>query len=129
MLKIYHWRIKYEIHNENKKVKIATDSGYAIENECDAINKTVELGAYTSEAHKAYAYSSELKQKKKGRTAYFYGWPTEVYLREWKAPDAKLVLYITYEETDCSLTELMKLPSSDVIAYLKQEGICLVTPS
>lgn len=129
MLKIYLRTIKYEIHNEDRIAKLNTYSCYAIRDEEIAFSKTIELGAYTDEAQRAYAYSSDLTQKKKGKLAYYCGWPSSVYLRQWKAPDAKLVMHLTYEEDDCSVKELMTLPAPDVIAYLKQEGMNLVIPS
>jgi hypothetical protein len=129
MLKIYLRTIKYEIHNENKIAKLNSRSCYVIRDEEIAVPKTIELGAYTDEAHRAYVYSSDVKQKKKGLQAYYYGWPSEVYLEEWKAPNAKLVMHVAYKEDDCSMKELMTLPVTDVIAYLKQEGMNLIIPS
>lgn len=129
MLKIYLRTIKYEIHNDGKTVKLNTNSCYVIRDEDVAVPKTIELGAYTNEAHRAYVYTSDLKQKKKGKLAYYYGWPCEICLKEWKAPDAKLVMHVTYEEDDCSMRELMTLPANDVIAYLKQEGMNLIVPT
>lgn len=129
MLKIYLCTIKYEIHNENKVKELATDSDYVIINEDEAVPETIELGAYTVEAQKKYVYASDLRKKKKGMFAYFYGWPYEIYLREWDAPNAKLVIHLSYEEAWCSMKRLMELPANDVIAYLKQEGMNLVMPS
>lgn len=129
MLKIYLRTIQYEIHNEGKIAKLNSSSCYVIRTEDVAVPKTIELGAYTDEAHRVYVYSSDVKQKKKGKLSYYYGWPCEVYLREWDAPNAKLVLHVTYEEDDCSMKELMTLPVTDVIAYLKQEGMNLIVPS
>ena len=129
MLKIYLRKAKYEIHNENKIVELTSYSDYAIRDEGTIAAKSVELGAYTEEAHNRYIWTSRLEQKKKGKYAYFYGWPREVYLREWDAPNAKLVIHITYREDYCSMNELMELSAPDVIAYLKQEGIGLVIPS
>lgn len=115
MLKIYLRTIKYEIHNEDKTVKLNTDVCYVIRGEEIAVPKTIELGAYTDEAHRVYVYSSDLSQKKKGKKACYYGWPCEVYLKEWKAPNAKLVLHVTYEEDDCSMKELMTLPATELL--------------
>jgi hypothetical protein len=129
MLKIYLRTIKYEIHNEDRVVKLNTNSEYVIRDEEIAVSKTIELGAYTSQAQNAYVYDCDIDQKKKGKRAYYGGWPTEVYLREWKAPNAKLVMHVTYEEDPCSMSYLMKLPANDVIAYLKQEGLNLLIPS
>lgn len=129
MLKIYLCRTEYEIHNENKTVFLNTYSDYVVKDEDAAKPTTIELGAYTDEAQHKYAYSSSVCQKKKGRHARFWGWPNEVYLDEWKAPDAKLVMHITYKEKECSMREFMRLPVSEVIAYLKQEGLNLVMPS
>ena len=129
MLKIYLRTIKYEIHNDGKTVKLNDNCCYVIRDEEVAVSKTIELGAYTDEAHRVYVYSSDVKQKKKGKQAYYCGWPCEVYLKEWEAPDAKLVLNVTYKKDDCSMKELMTLPASDVVAYLKQEGLTLSTPS
>lgn len=123
MLKIYLQTVEYEVHNENQIIKLSSDRDYVIRDEDVAVPKTIELGVYTNEAHKAYAHSSNVVQKKKGKLAYFYGWPYEVYFKEWVAPDAKLVLRITYNEGNCSMKELMNLPATDVIAYLKQEYI------
>lgn len=129
MLKIYLRTLKYKIHNDGKIVKLNSHSHYVVRDEEVAVSKTVELGAYTDKAHKAYVYTSDVKQKKKGKQAYYCGWPCDVCLKEWKAPDAKLILHVTYEENDCSMKELITLPASDVIAYLKQEGMNLVMPS
>lgn len=129
MLKIYKRTIEYELHNEGCVKELNRDTEYVIRDEKNATPKTIEFGAYTDKAHEAYIFSSELKQKKKGKLSYFYGWPSEFYLREWKAPNAKLVMHISYKESSCSMKYLMTLPATDVIAYLKQEGLGLVTPS
>lgn len=129
MLKIYLRTIKYEIHNEDKVVKLNTNSEYVIRDEEIAIPKTIELGVYTDEAHRVYVYTSDLRERKKGKLAYYWSWEHEVYLREWKAPNAKLVMHVTYEEDSCSMQELMDHPATDVIAYLKQEGMNLILPS
>ena len=129
MLKIYLRSIEYELHDKKKVVDIGSSSNYVIKDESDAVSKTTELGAYTDEAIKTYRWASGVEQKKKGRVAYYGILFDEIYLREWKSPDAKLVMYTTYEEALCSVRELMQLPVPDVIAYLKQEGLSLIVPS
>lgn len=129
MLKIYKRTIKYELHNEGCVKELNVDTEYVIRDEKSVAPKTAEFGAYTEKAHEAYIFCSELKQKKKGKLSYFYGWPSEFYLREWDAPNAKLVMHVSYKESSCSMRRLMELPATDVIAYLKQEGLSLVTPS
>lgn len=129
MLKIYLRTLKYEIHNEDKVVELNTHSHYVIRNENDAVPEVIEFGAYTDEAHAKYIYDSYVKQTRNGKRSYFYGWPREVYLREWDAPNAKLVIHIAHKDKSCTMKELMDLPADEVIAYLKQEGMNLVVPS
>lgn len=128
MLKIYLRTIKYEIHNEDQVAHLFSDSHYVIRDEEIATTKTLDWDAYTTEAENAYAGECCIKQKKKGKTALYYAWDS-VYLKQWKMPNAKLVMHVTYKEDDCSMKRLMTLPVTDVIAYLKQEGMNLTDPS
>lgn len=129
MLKIYLCTVQYEIHNDGKIVHLNTDSDYVICDTTIAVPKTKSYGAYTNEAQGVYVFASRLEQKRKGKSAYFYGWPMDVTLQQWRAPNAKLVAHVTYKECNCSMQQLMKLPVDDVIAYLKQEGLNLVVTS
>lgn len=129
MLKIYLRSTEYELHDKNKVIDIGSSCNHVIKEEAEAVSKTTELGAYTDEAMKTYRWASGVAQKKRGRVACYGIFFDEVYLREWKSPDAKLVVHDTYEETTCSVRDLMFLPAPDVIAYLKQEGLSLTIPS
>ena len=129
MLKIYLCHTEYELHNKDQKKYLCSNSHYVIRDESVAVAKTVEWGAYTEEAKDAYDYTCELRQTKKGIKAMYWNWDGGVYAKEWLAPDAKLVAYVSYEEKSCSAGHLLKLPATDVIAYLKQEGLNFPTPS
>lgn len=129
MLKIYWRTVECEIHDKNKVINLGKSCNYVIKDEKLAVSKTTEFGVYTDEAHKAYPWSSGVQQKKRGRVVYYDAWLDESYLREWKSPDATLVVYTTYEEASCPTREFMKMDVADVIAYLKQEGMSFPTPS
>lgn len=129
MLKIYLRTTQYELHTGKYTIDLITSRHYVIRDESFAVDKTFELGAYTSKAQCNYDFICEMHQTKKGIKAKYWhdGYYTGV--KQWKEPEAKLILHCSYEEAWCSMKRLMDLPASDVIAYLKQEGIGLVTPS
>lgn len=129
MLKIYLRTIKYELHDGETVIVLETDSDYAIKDEEYAVSRTMECGAYTEATKDAYCYSCDLHQTKKGIRAFYWTWGGGVYAKEWVAPNAKLVMHISYKEKSCSMKRLMELPASDVVAYLKQEGLNLSMPS
>lgn len=129
MLKIYLCTVEYFLQNEDQLKHLSTDTAYVIRDESDAITKIREWGAYTEEARNAYNHTCEWKQTKKGMKTIYWTWDGAIYAKEWIAPNAKLVAYCSYEEKSCSMRCLMELPASDVIAYLKQEGMNLQIPS
>ena len=129
MLKIYERTISYEIHNEDKFIDLYSNSHYVIRDEEIAYDKTLEFDAYGTEAKNAYTGYCCIKPKKKGKVAYYESWYNYAHLKQWKHPDAKLIMHVTYKEDSCSMKALMDLPTTDVIAYLKQEGMNLVMPS
>ena len=131
MLKIYLCTLDCELHTKNKKISIGKYTYYNIENECNAITKTTEFSAYSDDAMKIYNHVGVciIHNKRKGKvvTYDYYG---DVYcLKEWIEPDAKLVASLSYKEQSCSMERLMKLPATDVIAYLKQEGFNSIAQS
>jgi hypothetical protein len=123
MLKIYLRRSKFELHNHDELIKLDSWSNIVIKDETEATPQTIEYGAYTDEAKWAYTVGCAFHQKKKGILATYWKWEGCAILKQWLAPNAKLIKYVTYEEYSCSMKELMNLPTTDVIAYLKQEGI------
>lgn len=129
MLKIYLCTTEFYLRDKDYKTYLHTDTRYVIRDESVAVNKTKEWNAYTKEAKDAYDSSCNLLEKRKGIKALYWTWEGPVYAREWIAPDAKLVANISYKEKSCSAGHLLKLPATDVIAYLKQEGMNLVMPS
>ena len=70
-----------------------------------------------------------MRQTKKGIKAKYWHDGGYTCVRQWKEPDAKLVLHCSYDEVWCSMKRLMDLPCDEVIAYLKQEGMNLIVPS
>ena len=122
MLKIYLRRTKFELHNNDEFINLGTWHTTCIKDEAEAISETTEFGAYTKDAEKAY-FDCEFTQKKKGMRVIYWKRDGCVILKQWLAPDAKLIRYRTYEEYSCSMKELMTLPAADVIVYLKQEGL------
>ena len=128
MLKIYLRKITYEIHNEGKVEYLNSGSHYVIREEEMVTSETVEWDAYSDEAHNAYG-PVDVWHRKKGNEIKYIAWYNSIYLKQWRSPNAKLVKHITYKERDCSMKELMDLPSADVIAYLKQEGMGLIMPT
>ncbi len=129
MLKIY-WRTdKYELSDGKRIIRLKTVSNRVIRDEADAISSTVEFGAYTEAAEIAYFPDCELIQKRKGIKANYWHHDSCVVAKEWLVPDVKLIKHRSYRETYCSMKELMSLETTDVIAYLKQEGLNLTTPS
>jgi hypothetical protein len=129
MLKLYLCKVKYELRNKDQVMSLESDANYVIRDEEVAVPTTKELGAYTDTASRAYPYSCDMRKTRKGTKAIYWTWNGVVYAKEWIAPDAKLVMYIDYEESWCSMKRLMELPAPDVIAYLKQEGLNLTMPS
>ena len=129
MLKIYLCTVEYYLHNEGSEEYLCTSNDYVIREETAVAPKTKEWGAYTEEAGRAYHYTCELRQTKKGIKAMYWNWDGGVYAKEWIAPNAKLIAHCTYQEAWCSMKRLMELPAPDVIAYLKQEGLNLTMPS
>ena len=129
MLKIYLCHTEYEIHSGDQIKYLCGNSHYVIRDESVAVAKTVEWGAYTEEAKDAYDFSCDLRMTRKGMKASYWTWDDYVTIKEWLAPDAKLVAHVSYEEKSCSAGYLLKLPVTDVIAYLKQEGLSFPTPS
>ena len=128
MLKIYICRTKFELRNSDEFINLGTWTTTCIKDEAEATSETTEFGAYKEAAEKAY-FDCEFTQKKKGIRAIYWTRDGCAILKQWLAPDAKLIRYRTYEEYSCSMNSLMKLPAADVIAYLKQEGMNLVLPS
>lgn len=129
MLKIYLCRHRYELFDGKRTIKLKTSTHTVIKDEDDAVNGVVEFNAYTEAAEKAYYPDCNLVQKRKGVRAEYWHWEGCTIAKEWLSPDVKLIRYSTYTEYNCSMTELMKLPATDVIAYLKQEGLNLTIPS
>lgn len=122
MLKIYRRHIRYDLHNNDEVIHLDTFGSTVILDDSEAVAKTQTFGAYTDEATKAYSYY-DLKQTRKGIKIIYWKWDGCAVLKQWIAPDAKLVNSVSYREYDCTMKELMTLPSSFVIAYLKQEGL------
>jgi hypothetical protein len=129
MLKIYRRTSKYELCDETRSFNLRTFSRLVIMDEVDAISETAEFGAYTEEAEWAYFPDVELQKKRKGIKAIYYTPSHTVFARQWAAPNAKLIRHRSYKEEKCSLRDLMELDADKVIAYLKQEGLNLTTPS
>ena len=129
MLKIYLRTTQYELHTGKHAVDLITSRHYVIRDESSAVDKTIELGAYTDKAWHNYDFICEMRQTRKGVKVNYWHDGYYTCVKQWKEPEAKLILHCSYEETTCSMKRLMELPAPDVIAYLKQEGIGLVTPS
>ena len=129
MLKIYLCTVEYYLQAGDKIKYLSSDSSYVIRDESEAVEKTKEWGAYTEEAINAYNHHCEWKQTKKGMKVIYWNWNYDICVKEWLAPNAKLVAHITYKESSCTAGHLLKLPATDVIAYLKQEGLSFPTPS
>jgi hypothetical protein len=129
MLKIYLRTTQYELHTGKHTIDLITSRDYVIRDESFATDKTFELGAYTSKAYYNYDFICEMCETKKGIKAKYWHDGYYTCVKQWKEPDAKLVMRCSYDEASCSMKRLMELPASDVIAYLKQEGIGLSIPS
>lgn len=129
MLKIYMRTTKYELLTKKRTIDLITSRDYVIRDESFATDKTFELDAYTEKAQHNYDFICEMRQTKKGIKANYWHDGYYTCVKQWKDPDAKLILHCSYEETSCSMRRLMELPADDVIAYLKQESIGLVIPS
>ena len=129
MLKIYRCRNEFKLFDGKRTIKLKTSSHTVIKDEAAAVDCVTEIGAYTNDAEKAYFPDCYLHQKRKGIQAEYWHYDGCVVAKEWLSPNVKLIRHSTYTEYSCSMTDLMKLPAQDVIAYLKQEGIGLVTPS
>jgi hypothetical protein len=131
MLKIYLCTVEYSLQYGNQEEYLSTDTSFVIRDEAEAVEKTKEWGAYTAEARSAYNHICEWKQTKKGiKAIYNTSWyDDDVCVKEWLAPNAKLIANISYQEASCTAGHLLKLPATDVIAYLKQEGMSFQTHS
>ncbi len=129
MLKIYLRTTQYQLHTGKYTIDLITSRDYVIRDESFAVDKTFELGAYTSQAQSNYDFICDMNHTKKGVKAKYWHDGYYTCVKQWKEPDAKLVMHCSYEEAWCSMKRLMDLPASDVIAYLKQEGIGLTIPS
>ena len=129
MLKIYLRTTEYELVTPKHSTELITSHDYVIRDESFATDKTFELDAYTPEAQHNYDFICEMKQTKKGVKANYWHDGYYTCVKQWKEPEAKLVLHCSYEETSCSMKRLMQLPAPDVIAYIKQEGLNLTIPS
>ena len=129
MLKIYLRRSKFELRNHDEMISLGTYSTTVIRDESEAVSETTEFDAYTEAAEKAFYPDCDFQQKRKGIKAVYWKSDGCAILKQWLAPDAKLIRYRTYTEYSCSMNDLMKLPVADVIAYLKQEGMNLILSS
>lgn len=129
MLKIYLATISYKIKKKDEVIDLNSYSNYTIKEEQNAVHTTKEFSAYADNISELYNGSCYVDKKKRGRFAVFVSWDYDVYLKEWKCPDAKLIMSTSYQETQCSMQQLFKLEANQVIAYLKQEGIILSIPS
>ena len=126
MLKIYLRTTEYELHMSKHIIKLITSRDYVIRDESFAVDKTFELGAYTDRAKTNYDFICDMRRTKKGIKATYWADGGYTCVRQWKEPEAKLILHCSYEPYSCSMKRLMELPAPDVIAYLKQEGLGLV---
>ena len=129
MLKIYLMKITYKIQNKDEVTNLKSYSNFTLEEESAAVPTTKEYSVYADNIYKLYLGYYNTYAKKKGKLTVLVGNSDTVYLKEWKCPDAKLIISISYEETECSMERLFRMDSDKVIAYLKQEGIILPTPS
>lgn len=129
MLKIYLCTVEYYLQNEDQSEYLSTDTNYVILDESVAVTQFKEWSAYSKEARSVYNRTCEWKQTKRGMKTIYWTWDGDFCVKEWIVPNAKLVAHIAYKESSCSMRRLMELPASDVIAYLKQEGIGLTIPS
>lgn len=129
MLKIYLRTTQYELHTRKYSIDLITSRDYVIRDESFATDKTFELDAYTSKAQSNYDFICEMRKTKKGVKAKYWHDGYYTCVKQWKEPDAKLILHCSYDEAWCSMSRLMELPAPDVIAYLKQEGLNLTIPT
>lgn len=129
MLKIYWRHTKYELHNNDNVISLHRPCRLVIMDENDAVAGSIEFGAYTEDAEKAYYPDCELQKKNKGIRAIYWTYDGPVHVKQWIAPNAKLIVHRSYSETSCSMKSLMDLPAPDVIAYLKQEGLSVALSS
>ena len=129
MLKIYLSETEYALNYGDKIYCLRSRYGLCIKDESEAVDDIQEFGAYTKEAFDAYPSIVEYKECRKGMKAIYWTYDGPVYTKQWVAPNAKLVMSSSYEETSCSMKQLMDLPSDKVIAYLKQEGLNLTMNS
>lgn len=124
MLKIYLCTLHYDLQTSKETEYLGSHSSYVIKDESTVANKTKEFSVYSEEASEVYYKQYTIKQKRRGKVVKCYvNYDSAYCLKEWKEPDAKLVARLTYEEQSCSMKHLMTLPATDVIAYLKQEGL------
>ena len=123
MLKIYLRCDKYKLQNSDKVIPLSTRHNLCIVDESDAVDHVKEFDAYAAEAFKTYNDDVEFKKTRKGMKAIYWTYDGPVYAKQWMTPNTKLVVHSSYEEHLCSMKRLMDLPTVDVIAYLKQEGM------
>ena len=129
MLKVYWRGTTYGLRNEDHVICLKTIYNLCIKDESEAIDEIKEFDAYTEEAFDAYPSCVEYKECRKGMKVIYWTFDGPVYAKQWIAPNTKLVMSSSYEETSCSMKQLMDLRADKVIAYLKQEGLNLVMPS
>lgn len=129
MLKIYLRTVEYYVNNEDKVEYLTTRSDYVIRDEADAVEHIDEFGVYTEQAKRIYGSNCSSKKTKKGMKVVYDTWGSRISVREWSAPNAKLVLRYTFKEDTCSMKYLMTLPAPDVAAYLRQECLNLTITS
>lgn len=118
MLKVYRYTVSYHIVTENQKRLVHSYSAYCIDDEETVHDPFVEYNAY-----EFHGIAVDIRKTWLGRVAVYYNFPSNIKLKEWIDPDAKLVLRITHKPASCSMKELMDLDHEKVIAYLKQEGL------
>lgn len=118
MFKIYLKTIKYQI----KDAEIDHHTFFVIEDEEKVKAWQKEINIYSDELPKAY-HNVYITQKKKGKKVTFDPYWNSITYKEWKEPDVKLIISISYEESMCSMKQLLKLDADKVISYLKQEEI------
>jgi hypothetical protein len=88
--------------------------------ESEATDDIWECSVYSDEVQANYAEAHECWR---GRYVYFYNWPVKIVCKEWKCPDAKLIVSITYKESTCSMRELLEMDADKVMAYFKQNNL------
>jgi hypothetical protein len=123
MLKIYRHTIAYYIEQNSQRTLVTELSGFALKEESEAVNFRRECSAYSDEAQSVYPYHIDLFDCWRGKEACYHNWPIKVVCKEWKCPDAKLIISITYKESTCSMRELLEMDADKVMAYFKQNNL------